>query len=211
MKKLPIALAMASCFAFSNAMADDDDDMRMFEVTVTNTTYHHVITPPIVVAHKKRFNLFEMAQPASAGVIAMAEGGDTSVLVSDLSSDSQVKATATGGGLIFPGQSAVINIMAPKKSRFSVAAMLAKTNDAFIAVRGLKAKSHAPAMTYDAGSESNNELCSFIPACSHADHISDDGEGYVTVHTGYHGIGDFPEEKAHLLDWRGPNAVISIK
>ena len=60
MKKLPIALAVASCLVLSNVSADKkNDDNRessynTYHVTITNTTTNHILTPPTVIAHNHK-------------------------------------------------------------------------------------------------------------------------------------------------------------
>jgi len=224
MKKLPIALAMASCLAFSNVIADDDNNMKTYHVTITNTTANHIITPPIVIAHKKRFKLFHVAQPASAELATMAETGNNMPLIDSLSMDSHVSAIASGTG-IHAGESITVTIEAPRRSHFTVAGMLATTNDAFTAVtvKGPRRDrySHGMAMTYDAGTEENNELCTHIPGPPCNMDIEDGvvvnlnlraeeyAEGFVTIHNGIHGVGDQEMDPAKL-DWRGPTAMVRI-
>jgi len=227
MKKLPIAVALTSCLAFSSAMADNDDNYRTYHVTITNTTAHHVITPPVVIAHNKRFKLFNIAQPSSDELATMAETGNNEPLLTSLADNMNVSATASGSG-IHAGESITVEIMAPKRSHFTVAGMLATTNDAFTAVtlKGPKYRrnTYGMAMTYDAGSEENNELCTYIPGppCN-TDVVdgavvnlnmraADHAEGIVTIHNGVHGVAGVGTSGLipALHDWRGPTAMIKI-
>jgi hypothetical protein len=100
-----------------------------------------------------------------------------------------------------------------------VAAMLVPTNDGFFAVNGkpgprgnMTVVYYSPG--YDAGTEVNDELCASIPGpfymeCGGPGGGGDagGGEGYVHIHPGIHGIGDF---MASARDWRNPVARISI-
>ncbi|MCH6583458.1 MAG: hypothetical protein E2O37_00035 [Proteobacteria bacterium] len=66
---------------------------------------------------------------------------------------------------------------------------------------------------YDAGSETNDESCANIPGppdgCTGAGvSPDDDGEGYVHIHAGIHGISDLI---AADRDWRNPVARITIR
>ena len=220
MKILPVAFAMVSCLAFSNVMASDDDHKKLntYHVTITNTTAHHVITPPAVIAHNKNFKLFSITKPASAELAILAESGNPSPLLTAAAADSNVSATMTtldqAPPVILPGNSITVEIKAPKRTFFTVAAMLATSNDAFTSVtlKGPR-KNHTRsgyAMTYDAGSEDNNELCIDIPGppCGGTNAtIEGDGEGFVTIHNGVHGVGDLVPAN---LDWRGPTATVRI-
>ena len=79
----------------------------------------------------------------------------------------------------------------------TIATMAINTNDCFTALNGVRL---SPGMALDlpgldAGSEENNEKCSSIPgpgcASISGDNVaSDNGEGFVHVHRGIHGIGD---------------------
>jgi hypothetical protein len=67
------------------------------------------------------------------------------------------------------------------------------------------------AEAYYAGSESNSEDCTYIPAlpCGNA-RVRDPGgaEGYVHIHVGIHGIVDLTPSRD---DWRNPVAEIRIR
>ena len=63
---------------------------------------------------------------------------------------------------------------------------------------------------YDAGTEINDESCDSIPGpvCGGEGMSGEDGEGFVSVHRGIHGVADLPAE---TYDWRNPVASISIR
>jgi len=218
MKILPIALTLASSLVLSTAIASDDDDLNTYHVTITNTTLHHVITPPAVIAHNKKFKLFQITKPASAGLVILAETGNPNPVLTEAAANPNVSATMTSldqtPPVVLPGHSITIEIKAPKKTFFTIAGMLATTNDGFTSVTMKAPKKnksvYGDAMTYDAGSEQNNELCIEIPGppCGGTNAAVDgDGEGYVTIHNGVHGVGDLVPSD---LDWRGPTATVRI-
>ncbi|CAN0255318.1 unnamed protein product [Laminaria digitata] len=70
-------------------------------------------------------------------------------------------------------------------------------------------KSFPPA--FDAGTESNNELCSHMPgpACSATSGNAQDapGEGFIHVHRGIHGEADIT---TRVYDWRNPVAEVFV-
>jgi len=216
MKKLLITTALISTVAASSVLAHDKGRFNTYHVTIKNTTAHHIITPPVVIAHNHKFKLFELGNsdaPASSELATLAETGNNAPLVESLEYDDNVSATATGGG-IPPGSSITIEIEAPKRTLFSVTGMLATTNDAIMAVRNVKAPrkhrtTHVHGMTYDAGSEMNNEDCNYIPGppCNNGSNLNHPGEGFVTIHNGVFGKMDLIPSN---LDWRGPTAVVSI-
>ncbi len=219
MKTLRLGLAIASSLVCTTAIADDaTKKMNTYHVTITNTTAHHIITPPAVIAHNGHFKLFNVTEAASPELVIMAESGNVSPLLASLSGNSDVSAVMSTLDhelpVILPGHSITVEIKAPKRTYFTVAGMLATSNDAFTSAT-LKAPkknhySHAMAMTYDAGSEDNNELCIDIPGppCGGTNAtIEGDGEGFVTIHNGVHGIGDLAPAD---LDWRGPTAMVRV-
>lgn len=218
MKILPLAMTMAMASSFVSTSVMADDALNTYHVTITNATAHQVITPPAVIAHNKHFKLFNVAEPASTELISLAESGNVEPLLTSLQNNVNVSATMSTldqtPPVILPGHSITVEIMAPKKTYFTVASMLATTNDAFTSVTLKAPKKNATktamANTYDAGSEDNNELCIDIPGppCAGTNAAIDgDGEGFITVHNGIHGVGDLVPAD---LDWRGPTAIVKI-
>ncbi|MCI0585123.1 MAG: spondin domain-containing protein, partial [Chloroflexi bacterium] len=126
----------------------------------------------------------------------------------------------TNGALLDPGASATITVAGQGAGdRITLAAMLIPTNDGFVALvdaaaprPGRSLVFRAPA--YDAGSEQNDELCESIPGPFFEEcggpgggGSPGNGEGYVHIHAGLHGIGDMTESER---DWRNPVAEIVI-
>lgn len=188
-----------------------------YRVTITNITRGQIISAPIVFSHKRGFDLFKLGQPSSEGLAALAEDGVTGTLESELLASTSVFSVATAAGGIPPGQSVTVEINAGGPYRFiSTAGMLVSSNDAFFAARkvplpfGFGTSSHA-AEAYDAGSETNSEICDFIPGppCGNGGVRDTDGaEGYVHIHAGIHGIGDLAPED---FDWRNPVALVEVE
>jgi len=148
----------------------------------------------------------------------MAESGNVAPLLGSLENNPAVSAVMSTldqtPPVILPGQSITVTIQAPEKTYFTVAGMLATTNDAFTSATLKAPKKHryssAMAMTYDAGTEDNNELCMDIPGppCGGTNAtIEGDGEGFITIHNGVHGVGDLVPAD---LDWRGPTAMVRV-
>jgi len=209
MKKIMTSLCVMLC-GLSVATASD---MKTYRVTITNATLHHVITPPLIVTHRARYQLFQVGQPASEGLATLAETGNNLPLLSEVESARGVHDVVAATGGILYGQSASFEIRAPKKGRISMAGMLATTNDGFAALNSIalpkKTATHF-AYVYDAGSESNNESCAYIPGppcASNSGNTSDDGEGHISFHSGVHGGSDLNSKH---LDWRGPVAIVTV-
>lgn len=186
-----------------------------YEVTITNLTRGQVITPPLVFSHVERFMLFhegEMARPALA---ELAEMGATDPLVAALQTSTRIYDITTGSGVIPPAMSLTVTVKTRRQFKYLTAVgMLAQTNDAFFAIKAVMAPEdgsiivYAPA--YDAGSEENNELSSYIPGppFSGALRSFQNREKFVHIHSGIHGIGDVMPS---IYDWRNPVAKIVIK
>jgi hypothetical protein len=99
--------------------------------------------------------------------------------------------------------------------------MLIPTNDAFVALNAVQLPYPGwptqtyTAVAYDAGSEVNDELCSSTPGPLFAECGGSGGggrvgggEGFVHVHRGMHGVGDF---KPIGRDWRNPVAEVRVR
>jgi len=196
------------------ALADDD---ATYEVTITNLTRGQFFTPFLVVSHKPRVRLFTLGEAASGELESLAEGGDTAPFVAALDGNPDVGDVATGDGVLPPGHSVTLSVAADDDfRRISLAAMLVPTNDAFVALDGVRApRGRTPvalhALAYDAGTEANDESCDSIPGppfvCPGGSE-SPQGEGFVHVHAGIHDIGDLV---ASERDWRNPVARVIIR
>jgi len=211
---LAIGMALLGLVATS---AQADDDIGMYAVTVTNLTRGETFTPIMVATHTKGTHVFKLGKAASPELAAIAEGGDFGPLSTQLMGSGVAYDVATNGALLAPGDSTTIMVkMAKHFDRVTVTSMLIPTNDAFVAVNGVKGpkKNHHKVVmspTYDAGSEANDELCANMPGpvCGgEGGSPNAGGEGYVHIHAGIHGIGNLSSAD---FDWRNPSARIVIK
>ena len=145
------------------------DKEGMYAVTITNLTRGETFTPFMVATHKKDTHVFTLGEPASDELAAIAEGGDFGPLSEMLTNSGVAYDIATNGALTAPGASTTIMVkMADDFDYVTVTAMLIPSNDAFVAVNGVKGpkkNQHLAIMspTYDAGSEPNDELCANMP------------------------------------------------
>ena len=208
-------LAAAALIAAGPALADQNNfGARTFEVTITNITPGQTFTPILAATHDSSIAFFELGEPAIPELAVLAESGDVGPL-SDLlgSVPGQVFDTAATGDLLGPGESVTLTIRATRRfNRLSLAGMLIPTNDTFVALdsRPLPRRHTTyTALGYDAGSEPDDELCANIPGpfCGGGALSEEDGEGFVHVSNGVHGIGDLDPA---VFDWRNPIARISI-
>ncbi len=160
MKKTAIALIVsAGLLAGNSAFA------REVSVKITNLTNAIYFTPLLVAAHDKNTHLFQIGEAASFELQAMAEGGDTSGLISQIESVGGNYVDNPAGGLLSPGASAEasIDIRGRATGFLSLGAMLLPTNDGFVGLDGLKVPWKSGTYTYylqayDAGTEANDEI-----------------------------------------------------
>ncbi len=207
---LTLALMLAAPLA---GLADGTG--KTYAVTITNLTKAQNFTPIIAATHSPDIAFFEAGQPAIEPLAVLAESGNPMPLEELLGSVPHlVSGTAINDGLLGPGQSATLMIQGhPRFDRLSLAAMLIPTNDTFVALDSVPLpKGHAMVMAtaWDAGSEENDELCASIPGppCFGEALSMADGEGFVHVANGIHGIGDVD---AADYDWNGAVARVVVR
>jgi hypothetical protein len=207
--KFLLSIITLSAISLSIAHAE------LFEVTVTNLTRGQIFSPIFAVTHNKKEALFTTGAPATPELAALAQDANTDLLTGLLSASPDVHEIAHGSGPILPGKSETLLIHGNYRARFiSLASMLVTTNDAFMSVNKLKLPFHSSILTvpaYDAGAEANDESCNYIPGppCGNANAASNvEGEGFVHIHAGIHGVGDLNTAQ---YDWRNPVAKVSIR
>ncbi|TCV85186.1 spondin domain-containing protein [Sulfurirhabdus autotrophica] len=211
------AAITASAFFSIPATYADEGGIRHYAITITNITRGQIIAPPAVIAHNDDYKMFTLGGVPSYELAQLAEAGNGSLVLSAAASMPSVYKTVLGSGGILPGASQTIEIETTKKfPEISIGAMLATTNDGFMAIRGVSAPSRGSvtveAQGYDAGSEANSDTCAFIPGppCGDTNHNPAAPEGYVHVHEGIHSVSGGTLNAAQL-DWRNPVAQIEIK
>lgn len=143
-------------------------EMAMFEVSITNLTANQPLSPPAAMLHQSSTPLWQVGGIASDGLENLAESGSPAEFVSE----STAAASATGSGIIMPGESTVLEVSALYNAELSltVATMLVNTNDAFTGVTAwqvgdLSAGDYHKVLApiYDAGTEANSETAASIP------------------------------------------------
>ena len=225
----------------STAMARHNNNRGegMYRVTITNATFGQPVAPSVFATHTDAFRLFELGPtPAPGtpdyalyfGLATAAETGSPVPLMDEVATSRGVwKAVALPTDrtppVLLPGESNSIVISASRSARYlSAAAMLGATNDAFYAVRGVRLPNAVGEITrvyanaYDAGSELNEESIDTVGALGATDDdpttgsgINENGEGYIHVHTGIHGIGGPGGLDADMYDWRNPVVELTIE
>ncbi len=192
------------------------DSGASYTVSVQNLTYHQVFSPIIAVTHDASISLLQAGEAAGEGITAIAEGGDTSILEAELDGVAQVGGVATSGGPVPFAQHASFEVTGTPGQVIIVVSMLVNTNDELMVVNSIALPSDSGdyvktyAVAYDAGTETNDEICAHIPgpACGGVGGSpDDDGEGFIHVHRGLQGVGDL---NAAQQDWRNPVAAVTI-
>lgn len=232
-------LALATIASTPEALAKQDRGERMYRVTVTNATRGQPVAPSVIATHTGAFRLFELGPtpvPGDAGydlyfgIATAAETGYPVPLHEAVASsrgvwDAQVLATDRTPPVLLPGESNSLIISASGGAKYlSAAAMLGATNDAFYAVRevrlpdGIGDTVRVDATGYDAGSEANAESPDTVGALGATDDdpitgagINENGEGYIHVHAGIHGIGGPGGLDPATYDWRNPVLELTIE
>lgn len=221
-----------SVLTLATGCSDDDDnggamtdENASYEVTVMNITNGQPLTPLFVVAHQPSYHLWELGSPISTSLEALAEGGDTSQLLSDAQADMDVAAaSASASGPFGPGamQSLTIDTMHDDNLQISVASMLANSNDGFTGVTNIvigELKVGESLMTmgyaYDAGTEANTETAATIPGPAgngEGFNAARDDVDFVSIHAGVVTSDDGLSTSALTEDhrWLGPTAKIVI-
>ena len=215
MKKINTLFAgclLSSALISVNCMADE---MRTYSVTITNLTPGQPIAPAMVATHKAGMSFFTPGEAPPPELAPLAEAGNGNPMADKLRTMRKISAALVAANGIGPGASITLTIKAKHGDHLSLGAMLGNTNDAFAALTDValpKKKQSVvyKAPAYDAGTETNDELCATVPgpACGGAAlSPADSGEGMVTIHNGIHGVGDL---NAALYDWRNPVARVVI-
>jgi Spondin_N len=214
-----LLLVLGALFAITPALADDEDDgpsAKQYRVTVENLTPagSQPLSPPLLVIHSSKADVWSIGDIASHGVAAIAEDANNAVLESALTGFPGVRSVSTGaGGPIPSGTSRSYTVeTAGRYNRLSLVTMLVNTNDAFTGLDSLRLHSrHIALMTsaYDAGSERNNERKSHIPGpCCNNPFVRDPEGRVIGMHEGITGRGDLSPA---TYGWTGPAARITIE
>tara|TARA_R110001592_G_C13189487_1_gene752218 strand:+ start:10163 stop:10828 length:666 start_codon:yes stop_codon:yes gene_type:complete len=213
-----LTLFVASTFLM--ACSDDKHVAKVaYEVEIVNLTHNQPFSPLALRAHGASYAAWTIGESASLGIEQIAESGDNSEFLGSASS----KKSASGTGIIAPGETAVIDLNSKVTDLYLTAVtMLVNTNDAFAGITGLNLSSlqvgdntvvYLP--VYDAGTEENDELAGTIPG------PADGGTGFdvarndvdfVAMHPGVvsadDGYADSVLGGSHKFD--GPAAKLTI-
>ena len=207
---------------FHSGVAEAKGRRTRVEVTVTNLTKGQVFSPAVIALHRAGLEpLFTPGMRASDELRQVAEDAENQALIDLLTASPDVGAVETLAMTpLPPGETASVVLEARGGFPFvSLVGMLVTTNDAFYGVNAVRpferAAREVEAYAWDAGTEENNELCAYIPGppCGNGGARAMNGEGYVYVHSGVHGIADPRSRDARLAEPRRPHhrALRSLK
>ena len=136
-------------------------------ISITNLTAGFQFTPRLLVAHdlgSPNTPLFTAGTPASDGLVAIAEGGNTAPLTATLDADTATQSNMTFGGLVgSAATSADYTFDSLDFTHLSLLSMMIPTNDAFVGLSNWEIPTTPGTYTininaYDSGSESNDEI-----------------------------------------------------
>lgn len=207
---LLVAVGLAGA---TNAVAQESH--TLWRVTVKNLTPagSQPMSPPLVVVHANRVDVWSVGAIASHGVAAIAEDANNAPLEEALPKLRGVSDVFTvPGEPIPPGESRTFEIEAGRFHQLTLLTMLVNTNDAFTGLDSMRLSDDVAVVrtaAYDAGSERNNELTGFIPGpCCGNPFVRDPEGDLIRHHQGITGVGDLDPA---VYDWSGPAARITVE
>ena len=210
--------------AAQTAVGAESAEAPTYRVTFTNNTSGQYFTPPNFAVHSDAADVFDIREPASPGVQAVAENGSVPILAAELTEAidnaglgvSGVGATAP----IAPGETVSFDITSNER-KFSLVSMIICTNDGFTGADSKRLPRTAGETIsydlrgYDAGTELNTEnLTDIVPApfCGGTGEGTDQTDpslaenGVIRVHPTLQGIGTIPDSK----DWDNNSSIVTV-
>jgi Spondin_N len=185
MRRIRAFLALVSVVILASAMwagSAEAGGPRRYRVRIVNLTEGQPLTPPVIATHRGTFDLFEVGDLASVGVMQVAENGNVPNLVSALEQATSVAEVVAGAEPLvpedLPGSAdhpdrAGFGITATGHVRFvSFVSMLICTNDGLTGINRVRLPEDVGdvkvivAAGYDAGTEVNTEdFADIVPPC----------------------------------------------
>jgi hypothetical protein len=196
------AIAVGASAPTLSAPGDDGaaaGNGRRVRITYENLTAGQTFSPSVFFSHNRAAPpLFTLGQPASFGLMRIAEEGNAGPLLSATVTKSLGAAygAAIQGISVLPGRSRSVELeVTPSHPMISGVWMLVMTNDGFTGVNAVDAyDSRRPIVmdlyAYDAGTENNNERGDYLIAMMGTGR--DPENGVVQRHSGIRGDADAP-------------------
>ena len=199
--------------------------MQEFEVMLTNLTTGapgaggQIFSPPIFVTHGHGFSIGASGEAASAELTALAETGNNGPLAElAMGSDavgSVVAFPPPPDGVVLPGGSVSTMVTASSGMGYlSLATMLVETNDGIVLANGLPLFDEdgnprsftMDLISYDAGTEENNELATHVPGPPFEGGERAPTEDVIAAHPGIAGTADV----GAAFGWTEPTASVTV-
>ncbi|MEM7133660.1 MAG: spondin domain-containing protein [Chloroflexota bacterium] len=199
--------------------------------TSDSTAYPGLLTPMVWAIHSGDTQLFEVGQPASAGLQSLAEDGNPAELASELSGNAAVLSSGViGSSPIAAGGSFNVSVTADGTNRYvSMASMIVPSNDTFLAFEptGLRIMNEdgtprtneeiaadiaATRLAWDAGTERNQAGAGGpdqAPRQAGPNTGADEGSGNVTLISS-DTVWDYPEPSDVVRIVVDPQPVINV-
>ncbi len=159
MKSLPTLTVASAILALAHHA-----NAAELEIHVQNLTQGIYFTPLLVTSHSNEVQLFNVAQPASTELQAMAEGGAIDGLMTLATGAGADTLANPAGGLLSPGQVALGTLnTSDGNTQLSLVGMMLPTNDGFVGLNSWTLPTepgtyHVYLNAYDAGTEANDEI-----------------------------------------------------
>jgi hypothetical protein len=198
-----------------------------FEVMLTNLTTGvpaeggQIFSPPIFVTHGHGFSIGASGEAASAELTTLAETGNNGPLAALAGGSDSVGSVVPfpppPDGVVLPGASVSTMVTASSSVGYlSLATMLVETNDGIVLANSLplfdedgNARSFTmDLISYDAGTEDNNELATHVPGPPFGGMERAPTEGSVIApHPGIAGTADV----GAAFGWTEPTATVTVE
>ena len=223
---LAAGVATVNCPVVSvEAMEMPPAVMQEFDVMLTNLTVGvptqsgQIFSPPIFVTHGHGFSIGASGEAASAELTALAETGNNMPLAElAMGSDavgSVVAFPAPPDGVVLPGASVSTMVTASSGMGYlSLATMLVQTNDGIVLGNSLPLFDEdgnprsftMDLISYDAGTEDNNELATHVPGPPFEGGERAPTEDVIAAHPGIAGTADV----GAAFGWTEPTASVTV-
>ena len=196
-----------------------------FEVMLTNLTTGapgaggQIFSPPIFVTHGHGFSIGASGEAASAELTELAETGNNMPLAElAMGSDavgSVIAFPAPPDGVVPPGASVSTMVSASSGMGYlSLATMLVQTNDGIVLGNSLPLFDEdgnprsftMDLISYDAGTEENNELATHVPGPPFGGGERAPTEDVIAAHPGIAGAADV----GAVFGWTEPTASVTV-
>ena len=197
-----------------------------FKVTLTNLTTGvpaqggQIFSPPIFVTHGHGFSIGASGEAASAELTTLAETGNNGPLAVLAGGSDAVGGVvafpAPPDGVVLPGASVSTMVTASSSAGYlSLATMLVETNDGIVLGNSLPLFDEdgnplsftMDLISYDAGTEENNELATHVPGPPFAGMERAPTTDVITAHPGIAGTADV----GAAFGWTEPTAIVAVE